>query len=218
MPVLHVSADDQYLVASGDTPLLEIYDALPQNLYPPFAPVELPGGVGELLARGGFGQTFFFAADILGLIFLTPSGKRVEAGGKVVKNVQGYDLVRPFVGSFGLLGQALEVTLRLRPGRTAAIWRYQQKGEINPRFVWEEKGEKLAYHFGHPRELARAGFLEELRLDPERDYRGYFPDGMGVGEKGPLTDLRFTWSNGGRLPEPNYYFVRLAEYLDGRKK
>ncbi len=214
MPVLRVAADDQYLVASGDTPLLEVYAALPKNLYPPFPPVELPGGVGELVARGGFGQTFFFAADVLGLVYLTPSGRRVEAGGKVVKNVQGYDLVRPFVGSFGLLGRALEVTLRLRPGRAAAFWLYEREGEVTPRFVWEEEGRRLAYHSGHPRELTRAGFTEELRLEAGRDYRAYFPDGMGVGQDGPLADQRFVWANGGGRPEPSADFVRLAEYLD----
>ena len=215
MPVLHVAADDQYLIASGETPLLEIYASLPENLYPPFPPVELPGGVGELVARGGFGQTFFFASDVLGLVYQTPSGRRIEAGGKVVKNVQGYDLVRPFVGSFGLLGRALEVTLRLRPGRAAALWRYERRGGVTPRFVWREEGRELAYHFGHPRELARAGFAEELRLEPGRDYRGYFPDGMGVGREGSLADRRFVWTNGGDRPEPNAAFLRLAEYLDG---
>jgi len=40
----------------------------------------------------------------------------VQAGGKTVKNVQGFDLVRPLVGSFGRLGRVREATLRLRPG------------------------------------------------------------------------------------------------------
>ncbi|WP_457630736.1 DUF5639 domain-containing protein [Oceanithermus sp.] len=215
MPVLHVAAADQYLIASGDTPLLEVYRALPENLYPPFPPVELPGGVGELVARGGFGQTFFFAADVLGVVYQTPSGRRVEAGGRVVKNVQGYDLVRPFVGSFGLLGRALEVTLRLRPGRAAALWRYEREGELTPRFLWEEEGRRLAFHFGHPRELARAGFAGELRLEPGRDYRHYFPAGMGVGDEGPLADRRFVWADGGGRPEAPAAFARLAALLDG---
>ncbi len=212
---MQVASEDQYLTASGDTPLLEVYDALPPNLYPPFPPVELPGGLNGLVQRGGFGQTFFFPSDILGLVFVTPGGRRVEAGGKVVKNVQGYDLVRPFVGSFGLLGKAVEVTIRLRPARAAAFWRYEAEGELVPRFLWEEEGRRLAFHFGHPRELARAGFREELRLEPGRDYRPLFPEGMGVGSVGPLRDERFTWTSGGGRPEPGPEFLRLAAVLDG---
>jgi glycolate oxidase FAD binding subunit len=120
MPVIEVSAGDQYLVVSGDTPLLDVYSALPTGLYPPFPPVELPGGVGGLVARGGFGQNFFFASEVLGVRFRARSGRLVQAGGRVVKNVQGYDLVRPFVGSFGLLGEVQDVTLRLRPGVSVA--------------------------------------------------------------------------------------------------
>lgn len=215
MPVLELREEDQYLVASGDTPLLEVYDQLPEWLFPPFPPVELPGGVGGLVERGGFGQTFFFPADVLGLVFETPSGRRIVAGGRVVKNVQGYDLVRPFVGSFGVLGKALEVVLRLRPGRAAGLWRYQGGEGPRPRFVWEEEGERLAFHWGHPRELERAGFAPERSLAWGRDYTGYFPRGMGVGDEGPLRDERFTWADGGARPPLDPAFVRLAQALDG---
>ena len=116
MSILDFSPGDQTLTVSGDTPLLEVYGALPGGLFPPFPPVALPGGVGGLVARGGFGQNFFFAAEVLGVTFRAPSGRVVRAGGRTGKTVQGYDLTRPFVGSFGVLGEALEVTLRLRPG------------------------------------------------------------------------------------------------------
>ena len=98
---MEVHAADQYLVAPGEADLLEVHARLAgTGLFPPFPPVELPGGVGGLVARGGFAQTFFFPAEVLGLTFRTPKGRRVRAGGVVVKNVQGYDLVRLFVGSF----------------------------------------------------------------------------------------------------------------------
>ncbi len=215
MQVLELNADDQYLVASGDTPLLEVYRALPAGLFPPFPPVELPGGLGGLVERGGFGQTFFFPSEVLGLTFETPTGQAIQAGGRVVKNVQGYDLVRPFVGSFGLLGKAVEVVLRLRPGRTAALWRHAGEGSLRPRFVWEAEGERLAFHFGHPRELERAGYRDGLRLEGGLDYVPLFPHGMGVGPEGPLRDDRFVWSDGGGAPEPSPAFLRLARALDG---
>nr|WP_245958939.1 DUF5639 domain-containing protein [Meiothermus luteus] len=216
MPVLRVSAADQYLVATGDTPLMEIWAALPQGLFPPFPPVELPGGLGGLLQRGGFGQTFFFAAEVLGLCFRTPKGRVVRAGGLTVKNVQGYDLVRPFVGSFGALGEVLEATLRLRPGRARVFLR--RPGELydhpyRPRFLWQEKAHTYAFHFGHPLEVRR--FQEAFggqEVAGSLDYREWFPRGMGVGP-GPLADLRFGWADGGGCPEMPEVFKRLAEAL-----
>lgn len=216
MSVLQVSAADQYLVTTGDTRLLEVWDALPEGLFPPFPPVELPGGVGGLLRRGGFAQTFFFASEVLGLKFKSPKGHTVTAGGRVVKNVQGYDLVRPFVGSFGVLGEVLEATLRLRPGRAALLLR--RKGELSepslrPRFLWQELHWTYAYHFGHPLEVKRFEQTfggEEVR---ERlDYTGLFPSGMGVGA-GNLIDLRFSWADGGASPPIPEAFKRLVEAL-----
>jgi len=216
MAILELSADDQYLVASGDTPLLEVWDALPKGLYPPFPPVELPGGVGGLLARGGFGQNFFFAAEVLGLEFRTPKGRVLRAGGKVVKNVQGYDLVRPFVGSFGALGEVLRATLRLRPGREGVFVCRVGRLEglrLEPRFVWQE-GERLyAFTFGHPKEVAAfEGRFGGERLEGSLDYRPLFPGGMGVGE-GPVRDLRMGWADGGKPPPMPQAFETLAEAL-----
>lgn len=216
MGVLELSADDQYLVVSGDTPLLEVWDALPGGLYPPFPPVELPGGVGGLLARGGFGQNFFFAAEVLGLEFRTPRGRVLRTGGKVVKNVQGYDLVRPFVGSFGALGEVLRATLRLRPGREGVFVRKAGGLEglrLEPRFIWQQDETLYAFTFGHPKEVAafEQAFGGE-RLSGSLDYRPLFPGGMGVGE-GPVCDLRMRWADGGKPPPMPKVFEALVEAL-----
>ena len=42
-------------------------------------------------------------------------GRRCKAGGRVVKNVAGYDLCKLFTGSFGTLGIICELTFKLRP-------------------------------------------------------------------------------------------------------
>jgi len=216
MAVLEVSTADQYLVATGDTTLLEVWKALPQGLFPPFPPVELPGALDGLLKRGGFAQTFFLGSEVLGLKFKSPKGHTVMAGGRVVKNVQGYDLVRPFVGSFGALGEVLEATLRLRPGRVWVFLRH--KGElaepvIKPRFLWQHLEYTYAYHFGHPLEIKHfaATFAgEEVR--ERQDYTALFPHGMGIGA-GHLMDLRFSWADGGAKPPMPQAFKRLAETL-----
>ncbi|MFC4425771.1 FAD-binding oxidoreductase [Deinococcus navajonensis] len=218
MPILELSPGDQTVTVSGETPLLEVYAALPSGLYPPFPPVELPGGVGGLVARGGFAQTFFFAADVLGVTFVAPSGRTVRAGGRTVKNVQGYDLTRPFVGSFGLLGEALDVTFRLRPGlesrQVAAPGQLGELENIQARFAWELDGQLHLMHVGHAREVEQAlSVLPGARdVSGSADLTSRFPDGLGVGE-GPVRDRRYAWVNGGARPPVPALFTRLAAAL-----
>jgi len=216
VPVLKVSAADQYLIATGDTSLLEVWEALPDGLFPPFPPVELPGGLDGLLKRGGFAQTFFVGSEVLGLTFRSPKGHTIRAGGLTVKNVQGYDLVRPFVGSFGAMGDVQEATLRLRPGRAWLFLR--RRGELaqapfKPRFLWQELAHTYAFHFGHPLEVR--GFAETFggeEVQEPPDYTGFFPNGMGVGP-GNLIDMRFSWADGGNRPQMPEAYRRLADAL-----
>jgi len=216
--MIEVSASDQYMTLSADTPLLEVYAALPAGLYPPFPPIELPGGVGGVISRGGFAQTFFFGAEVLGLSFIAPSGRRIVAGGRTVKNVQGYDLTRPFVGSFGSLGQAETVTLRMRPGLAAAhhyrSGTLEEVQDSRARFLWQD-GETLhAFHFGHVRDVEAV--IKVFGGEPitgALDYRPWFPGGMGTGDGGPLRDRRFGWADGGYVPEPTALFSRVMDGL-----
>ena len=52
---------------------------------------------------------------VIGMRVVLASGEQIKAGGKVVKNVAGYDMCKLFVGSFGTLGIITEVTLRTVP-------------------------------------------------------------------------------------------------------
>jgi glycolate oxidase FAD binding subunit len=77
------------------------------------------GTVGGALAagisgyrRGRFGPT---RDRILEVTLVTGDGRVVRAGGRVVKNVTGYDLPRLAVGSFGRLGVIVSVCLKLWP-------------------------------------------------------------------------------------------------------
>jgi glycolate oxidase FAD binding subunit len=52
---------------------------------------------------------------LIGVTVVSAEGTVIRGGGKVVKNVAGYDLPKLFIGSFGTLGVLVEATFRLRP-------------------------------------------------------------------------------------------------------
>ncbi len=52
---------------------------------------------------------------LIGATIVLPDGTIARSGGKVVKNVAGYDLPKLFTGSFGTLGVLTEATFRVHP-------------------------------------------------------------------------------------------------------
>jgi D-lactate dehydrogenase (cytochrome) len=54
-------------------------------------------------------------SSIIGMKVALADGRMIKAGGRVVKNVAGYDLCKLFVGSYGTLGLITELTFKLRP-------------------------------------------------------------------------------------------------------
>ena len=52
---------------------------------------------------------------VIGMKVVLTTGEQIKAGGKVVKNVAGYDVCKLFVGSLGTLGIITEVTFRVAP-------------------------------------------------------------------------------------------------------
>ncbi len=99
-----------------------------ENLWLPLDP---RGGanatLGGILATNSVGPLrlrFGSARDmVLGLRVATTEGKLIKSGGRVVKNVAGYDLSKLMVGSFGTLGVIVEASLKLYPRPPArATW------------------------------------------------------------------------------------------------
>ena len=60
---------------------------------------------------------------VIGIEAVTGTGGVVRGGGRVVKNVAGFDLTRLMVGAWGTLGILTEVSVRLRglPEREATV-------------------------------------------------------------------------------------------------
>jgi glycolate oxidase FAD binding subunit len=90
---------------------------------PPYADATL-GGVlatnGSGPRRLGYGPIKDY---VIGMSVLGPGGALTRSGGRVVKNVTGYDLHKLHVGAFGSLGVIVEVNLKVtpRPAVSAAL-------------------------------------------------------------------------------------------------
>src|SRR5579875_3061643 len=52
---------------------------------------------------------------LIGIEFIGHQGRAVRAGGRVVKNVTGYDLMKVMTGSYGTLGVIVEAAFKMRP-------------------------------------------------------------------------------------------------------
>ena len=79
---------------------------------------------------------------VIGVTVVLPDGTRASSGGKVVKNVAGYDLAKVFCGSRGRLGSVERLALRLHPlpaaSRTAVVaadWPALHRSQLVPSAV-----------------------------------------------------------------------------------
>jgi glycolate oxidase FAD binding subunit len=121
------------LVARAGTPLAEIEKLLArEGQHLPFEPVEWSAmlrasaartsgeaTIGGTVAAGVSGPRRIRAGalrdSLIGVRFVTGGGEIVKNGGRVMKNVTGYDLVKLMAGSHGALGVLTEVAFKLLP-------------------------------------------------------------------------------------------------------
>ena len=82
-------------------------------------PLAGPSSIGGVVARGVSGplrhKAMGLKDQVIGISLLRSDGTTAHAGGQVVKNVAGYDLMRLLTGSWGSLALITQLTLRTQP-------------------------------------------------------------------------------------------------------
>ncbi len=116
----HVPADLTVTAAAG-TPLADLQRALAAYgqvlpLDPPHAAAATVGGIVASNSSGFARLRYGGVRDLLiGTVAALADGTVARGGGRVVKNVAGYDLNKLFVGSLGTLGVIAEATFKVLP-------------------------------------------------------------------------------------------------------
>jgi glycolate oxidase FAD binding subunit len=128
---------------------------------------------------------------VVGMRVALADGTVAKSGGKVIKNVAGYDLAKLFVGSFGRLGAILEVSMRLHPlppstatavgrstdpdalGRAALALSHAPLEQLCLDVHWEDGTGAILARFGGaaalPQAEAAAGLLGDAALVEDDD-------------------------------------------------
>jgi glycolate oxidase FAD binding subunit len=123
--VLEHAAGDLVVQAQAGVRLADLRQRLApagqQLALDPPEPRATLGGVVAANASGPRRLRYGTVRDlIIGITVVLADGTVARAGGKVVKNVAGYDLAKLFCGSLGTLGMVAEVIFRLHPVPAAA--------------------------------------------------------------------------------------------------
>lgn len=118
--IQHAVGDLTVTVEAG-TKLAELQDTLAQErqflaLDPTSPESATLGGIVATSDTGSWRQRYGGVRDqLLGISFVRADGQIAKAGGRVVKNVAGYDLMKLLTGSYGTLGIVTQVTFRVYP-------------------------------------------------------------------------------------------------------
>ena len=111
---LTVTADSGIVLADLQGQLANQHQFAP--LEPPFPDYATIGGIIATNLNGPRRSYYGSVRDlVIGIKVVLIGGEKIKAGGKVVKNVAGYDMCKLFVGSLGTIGIISEATVRLAP-------------------------------------------------------------------------------------------------------
>lgn len=178
--------DDLTIVVGGGA-RIETVEAMLAERNQSLAMPERPGEatIGGILAAGvsGWrrGRLYATRERVLEVTMVTGDGRLIRSGGRVVKNVTGYDLHRLAVGAFGSLGVIISVCIKLWPtppgAATVLVDDLEQAAAIvRPLAVLEVDGQLKVYLQGTEAEVEaqidRLGGKSTVGLDWPSDPTG----------------------------------------------
>ncbi len=120
--IVEYEPSELYITARSGTPLVEIEQAISKQnqilpCEPPYFGAEAT--LGGMVACGLAGPRRVNAGNVrdcvLGVEILNGKGELLRFGGKVMKNVAGYDVSRLMCGALGTLGVLMSISVRLLP-------------------------------------------------------------------------------------------------------
>jgi len=174
------------IVVAAGTPVDVVTSTLAaEGQYLPFEPVDhrtLLGtsgtpSIGAVVAGNISGSRRIFAGacrdSLIGVRFVNGSGEAISNGGKVMKNVTGYDLVKLLCGSWGTLGVLTEVSFKVLPKPERSVTLQLSGLELS------QAVQAMAKALGSPFEVSGAAYVPGesqtyLRVegfDAQVDYR-----------------------------------------------
>lgn len=160
--IVAYSPNDLTIVVRAGTSLKEIDDVLREyNQWLPLDPINgaesTIGAVAATCSYGPLSALYGTPRDlVLGMTVITGNGNIIHPGGRVVKNVAGFDLTRLMIGAWGTLGVITQVALRVFAKNSSS-----HGFEHMRRRVFVEYGHREPV-FTHPK-IARA---LKTRFDP----------------------------------------------------
>ncbi|WP_342512096.1 FAD-binding oxidoreductase [Sporosarcina sp. FSL K6-1522] len=119
--IVEHTAGDMTLTVKAGTTFQELQEYLAKynqkiSLDPAWPELATIGGIVVANESGPKRLGYGSSRDVvIGLRNVYPDGTVIRSGGKVVKNVAGYDMNKLFIGAMGTLGVVSEVTVKLRP-------------------------------------------------------------------------------------------------------
>lgn len=228
--IVSVSPADLVATVEAGVPLDALRAELERHrlwlaLDPPGRPDRTIGGVVASGTAGALRHGFGPVRDhVLGCTVVTGDGRLVEAGGRVVKNVAGYDLTKLHTGGFGGFGviTGLHLRLRARPEEDVTLVTHGGRGALceAARLAIGARVELVALELLSPALAARPEWSLAARLTGTQ--AGVAAEQLRLGEVTGLGWERLTpeaagafWHLAARAPLAGSISIRLGVVLDG---
>jgi glycolate oxidase FAD binding subunit len=206
--VLEYTPEDMTVSVEAGITLAQLQRGLTEHKQ--WLPIDPPRAetltIGALLAanksgprRFGFGT---IREHLLGLKVVLADGRVIKAGGKVVKNVAGYDLCKLFVGSLGTLGVIVEATFKVLPRPESEVALQRSTNDLDELAIQQINESPLTpvvldLHgtpTGHTLVVGLAGSREDVEWQRER------AQGLGL-QDATSFDYNETFWQSGELPQ-----------------